>query len=173
MQVLFAVAPSSDRAEVVVAEAGDDEAPSESGDLPEITHERGDEVTRIGARDDDLAMNLANYIAELALQDYRFVTKKVSLTAVSIVAVARAVVLNSEVAWNSTLAEASGYEWGELQASCKEVWKCYRRAVSSRNRRRGAGGAELLQIHRRYRDLERREVAHIVPPRTLPMRWYA
>lgn len=94
-----------------------------------------------------------------------------------IVAVARSVALDAANAWDTTLADASGYARSALEAECIEVWRLYRNACDMRERDRrddddGDDPRALPRMtHERYRDPARRGVAYIIPPRTLPMSW--
>ena len=177
MQILFAVAPIVNfRGGGGGAEGEEAVAADEERHYPELAHERADErgdEHAIGDRDSSLADSLALYIAELVLQEYSFAQKKISRLAVCIVAVARSVALDGASAWDSTLADASGYERSALELGCVEVWRLYRNACDMRNDDDDDDddGTSLKMIHQRYREAARRGVAYIIPPRTLPMSW--
>lgn len=81
--------------------------------------------TTISQEEDALVALLCAYLAELALLDYKMVTRYIpSLIASSCVLLANFILFNSKPVWSQTLQKVSGnYRPSQLQECCKLIYK--------------------------------------------------
>lgn len=102
---------------------------------------------------------LAEYLAELSLQEYEFLSYKPSLVATC--AISLALHCTDQEHWPDQLLKASELKWDDLEPCMRDLQAVYSRSPSS----------VLAVIRQRYSKPERLNVASLNPPATYTMRW--